>query len=191
MNKLSILAILLSSVAFSPLASADNQTVTLGYAQSKVQDFKDIKGVNLKYRYEWDSSYSLITSFTYMSGKQDSSYLADKDIMNAHSKLTYYSLSVGPAYRFNDFISLYGLIGVNYSKGESRTHWNNYESGSYRDMGDFTYTGKKASLMYGVGLQINPASNWAVDVGYEGSSFNDDVYTRSINGFNIGVGYRF
>lgn len=34
---------------------ADNHTLSAGYAQSKVQDFKNIKGVNLQYRYEWDS----------------------------------------------------------------------------------------------------------------------------------------
>ncbi|MXD56928.1 Ail/Lom family protein, partial [Escherichia coli] len=30
---------------------ADTHTLTPGYTQSKVQDFKNIKGVNLQYRY--------------------------------------------------------------------------------------------------------------------------------------------
>lgn len=39
---------------------ADNHTLSAGYAQSKVQDFKNIKGVNLQYRYEWDSPVSVV-----------------------------------------------------------------------------------------------------------------------------------
>ncbi|EEY3549660.1 Ail/Lom family protein, partial [Escherichia coli] len=42
---------------------ADNHTLSAGYAQSKVQDFKNIKGVNLQYRYEWDSPVSVVGSF--------------------------------------------------------------------------------------------------------------------------------
>ncbi|KAB8306336.1 Ail/Lom family protein, partial [Erwinia endophytica] len=57
--------------------------------------------------------------------------------------------------------------------------------------GNLYYNGKKTSFMYGAGVQINPTENWAVDVGYEGSSFDDNEKRRSLNGFNIGVGYRF
>ncbi|WP_158783345.1 Ail/Lom family outer membrane beta-barrel protein [Pantoea sp. BAV 3049] len=121
MNKLSIIAISLSSVAFSPFSTAENQTVTTGYAQSKFQDFGDIKGGNLKYRYEWDSPFSIIGSFTYMSSKFDQSYSEAKDKIEHHVKLTYYSLSAGPAYRFNDYISLYGLIA-------GLTGYRNYQS---------------------------------------------------------------
>lgn len=45
--------------------------------------------------------------------------------------------------------------------------------------------------MYGVGFQVNPMENLAVDIGYEGSSLDAGGKNRSINGFNIGVGYRF
>ena len=177
-------------MAFSPLALADNRTVTMGYSQSKVQDLNDIKGVNLKYRYGWNSPVSIINSFTCMSGSEDKSCLVE-DITKGHLALTYYSLAAGPAYRLNNYIGIYGLIGLNYSKGDARVRWNNDEGDSYHDMGTIAYSGKKTTFMYGAGLQLTPAENRAVDVGYEGSSYKDDIKTRSINGFHIGVGYRF
>jgi putative virulence related protein PagC len=51
-----VIGCLLSSCAvIGANASADNQTVSLGYTQSKVPDLKNIRGVNTQYRYEWDS----------------------------------------------------------------------------------------------------------------------------------------
>lgn len=192
MNKLMLSTLILASVTLSPLVSADHQTVTLGYAQSKIQNVGEIKGVNLKYRYEWDTPLSIISSFTYMGNEFNESWLAVKDRMKSQNKLTYYSLAIGPAYRFNNYISIYGLAGLNYNKADSKTHWSNYEHDRYRDMGYINkYSGKKTSFMYSAGLQINPVQNWTIDVAYEGSSFNDDVRTRSLNGFNIGAGYRF
>ena len=192
MKKLAVAIFALSTLGFSAFSSAEKNTFSLGYAQSKVQDFKDIKGINVKYRYEWDSPVSIITSFTYMSGKENSSYKATKDIMNANTKVKYYSFSAGPAYRFNDYISAYSLIGVNYNKIKNNTSWNNYEGeNNYVYMGDFSSKQNKASLMYGIGLQINPVEYLAVDIGYEGSRVKVDNTNHSINGFNIGVGYSF
>ncbi len=169
-------------------ALADSQTISLGYAQSKVQDFKNIRGVNAKYRYEWDSPVSLISSLTYMSGKQNES--ADYPGMgskSSHVNFKYYSLSAGPAYRFNSYISIYGLLGLNYSKADYSYRESSLSGSSWESSGN----SNKASLMYGAGVQINPLENLSIDIGYEGSSFKDVEKTLSINGFNIGVGYRF
>lgn len=175
----------------STLAQADQQTVSLGYAQGKVQDAGNINGINLKYRYEWDSPISVIGSFTYMSGNDNYSYLLTRDIIDNKIDLNYYSLSVGPAYRFNEFISLYGLLGFNYNKVDYTSSWTNYESGSYRYMGDEKGSQSRTSFMYGAGVQINPIENVAIDIGYEGSSIDDGNKSHTINGFNIAVGYRF
>ncbi|TQI81354.1 putative virulence related protein PagC [Serratia fonticola] len=182
---------LVAALGLSSPAQADQQTVSLGYAQSKVQNLNNINGANLKYRYEWDSPVSVIGSFTYMSGNDNYSYLLTRDVIDNKVDIKYYSLSVGPAYRFNEFISVYGLLGLNYNKVDYRSSWNNYESGSYRDMGTETGNIRKTSLMYGVGVQINPIENVAVDIGYEGSSLDDGRQSHDINGFNIGIGYRF
>lgn len=192
MKKTAAAAIILSAMTFSAVSHADRNTVTLGYAQSKVQDFKDIKGANLKYRYEWDSSFGIISSFTYMSGKESESYLLTKDIIENKVDLKYYSLSAGPTYRFNDYISVYGLLGVNYNKVKSSSIWKNWEGDrGHVIAGEAHGNEKKASLMYGLGLQINPVDYLAIDIGYEGSRVSSNNSTHSINGFNIGLGYSF
>jgi len=191
MKTLFIGSALIAILGLSTQAQADRQTITLGYAHSKVQDLKNINGVNVKYRYEWNSPFSIMGSFTYMGGKSDYSYLATKDIIDNKVDLKYYSLSAGPAYRINSYVSVYGLVGVNYNKADYSTRWLNYESGSYRDMGTSDGSISKTSFMYGAGVQINPIENVAVDIGYEGSSLNDGEKDHAINGFNIGVGYRF
>jgi putative virulence related protein PagC len=45
--------------------------------------------------------------------------------------------------------------------------------------------------MYGAGVQINPWNNLTIDVGYEGSRVKDGGTDYAVNGFNVGVGYRF
>lgn len=67
MNKICV-AVLLTTAMASGMALADNHTVSIGYAQSKVQDFDDINGVNLQYRYEFNSTLSVVASFSYMQG---------------------------------------------------------------------------------------------------------------------------
>lgn len=190
MKALWITSALVTALGFSTLAQAEQHTVSVGYAQSKVQNLHNINGVNLKYRYEWDSPVSVIGSFTYMSGKDDYSYLLVRDIINNEAKIKYYSLSVGPAYRFNEFISAYGLLGFNRNKVDYSSQWYNYQ-GSYVLAGSQSGNENKTSLMYGAGVQINPIENVAVDIGYEGSRLNIAGQSHDINGFNIAIGYRF
>ncbi len=191
MKKLVIASVVISTLGFGTAAQAGQSTITAGYAQSKVQDFKNINGVNIKYRYEWDSPISVISSFTYMSGDKNESYSLYRDVIDNHAEVKYYSLSVGPAYRFNQFVSVYGLLGLNYNKVDYKSSWNNYANGAYEYMGEESGNQKKTSFMYGAGFQVNPMENLAVDIGYEGSSLDAGGKNRSINGFNIGVGYRF
>ncbi|MEE4408518.1 MULTISPECIES: Ail/Lom family outer membrane beta-barrel protein [unclassified Serratia (in: enterobacteria)] len=191
MKTLVIASMVISTLGLSAAAHAGQSTLTAGYAQSKVQDFKNINGVNLKYRYEWDSPISVISSFTYMSGDQSESYYVYRDRIDNHAEVKYYSLSVGPAYRINPYISVYGLLGLNYNKVDYKSSWHNYAYNTYEYMGEESGNQKKTSLMYGVGFQVNPIENLAIDVGYEGSRLDADGRNLSINGFNIGVGYRF
>lgn len=177
-------------LGLSSLAQADQHTVSLGYAHGRVQDLHNINGVNLKYRYEWDSPLSVISSFTHMSGKSDYSYRAASDIIDNKVDIKYDSLSVGPAYRFNEFISAYGLLGFNRNKVDYSSQWYNYQ-GSYVLAGSQSGNENKTSLMYGAGVQINPIENLAVDIGYEGSRLNIAGQSHTIHGFNIAIGYRF
>lgn len=192
MKKLAIAAAILSILTISTQANADSQTITAGYAYGKVQDLKNLNGINIKYRYEWDSPFSIIGSFTYMSGDSDYSYYLGRDYIKNDVDMKYYSFSAGPAYRINQYISIYGLLGVNYNKADYKTHWYNYEGReNLVDMGTENGSQSKSSFMYGAGIQINPLDYLAIDIGYEGSSFDDGRKSHSINGFNINVGYRF
>ncbi|MGB9097088.1 Ail/Lom family outer membrane beta-barrel protein [Erwinia sp.] len=178
-------------------AQAGQQTVSIGYAQSKVQDFKDISGVNVKYRYEWDSPLSFIGSLTYMSGSNnyhdsvDTSSMSDTvsvyNSLDIKSDLKYYSLSIGPAYRINDYFSVYGLLGANLNKGSDDAVWKTDGKTFQQKRSTF----KNTSFMYGVGMQINPVKYLVVDIGYEGSSVDAEERSLSVNGFNLGVGYSF
>ncbi|MBB3323200.1 MULTISPECIES: Ail/Lom family outer membrane beta-barrel protein [Atlantibacter] len=186
MKKVS-LAILLVGGMVSGAALADNHTFSVGYAQSKVEDFKNIRGVNVQYRYEFDSPVSFLGSFTYMKGDDDQNYYLASDYIENHVEAKYYSLLVGPAYRINEYVSLYALGGVARSKAEGRTTWHNAGDGY---VGRDSISEKSTSFAYGAGVIFNPVENFSVNVGYEGT--NADLEgSRSINGFNVGVGYRF
>ncbi|HBD81019.1 MAG TPA: Ail/Lom family protein [Leclercia adecarboxylata] len=181
------LAVWVAATLASGAALADNQTVSVGYAQSNVEDFKNIRGVNVQYRYEWDSPVSLVGSFTYMSGDQDEHYYLFSDSVKNHIEVKYYSLMAGPAYRLNEFVSLYALGGVARVKADGHTTWVN--GGDYYTQRD-GIDEKSTSFAYGAGVQFNATPDLAIHVGYEGTTadLGDDY---DINGWNVGVGYRF
>ncbi|KAA8995244.1 outer membrane beta-barrel protein [Affinibrenneria salicis] len=180
MKKLSVIAIAVAGLAFgSSAVAAGESTISIGYAQSDV-DFDgfspkdDPRGVNLKYRYEMDDNWGMIGSFTYTGS--DSSYSAGNE--RASLDLTYYSLTVGPVYRFNEYISAYALVGVAHGKAEVE-----YENSSVRAWGEE----KRTDLAGGVGLQFNVTPDFAIDASYEYTALDSvDVGTWA-----LGLGYRF
>lgn len=182
MKKIAVAMLLVSGMAFSAAANADKHTLSLGYAHSKVQDYKHLKGVNLKYRHESDSSFGIISSFTYMGAKEHTTEDLLGDLFKEDSKLKYYSLAAGPAWRINDYVSLYGLMGINYNKFDYHQHWDGVNN---------SYSHNKASFMYGAGVQVHVTKNIAVDVGYEGSHAKMFDKKHNIHGYNIGLGYSF
>ncbi|HGJ5854401.1 Ail/Lom family outer membrane beta-barrel protein [Arsenophonus nasoniae] len=178
MKKVLIAATVASVFAFMSANSyaVGESTLSLGYAQShakvsgeKIDD--NPKGFNIKYRYEIDNHWGVIGSFAYTHQGYNFYYgkmkIADADI-------DYYSLNAGPVYRFNEYISAYGLIGLAHGKVEARAV--GYSA-------DDSATG----LAYGVGLQFNPVKNIAIDASYEYSKL-DEVKAGT---WMIGVGYRF
>ena len=184
--KVTAFALLCSGLFLSNSVFADSHTLSVGYAQSKIEDFKNIRGVNVQYRYEWNSPVSVIGSFSYMSG--DDSYserqedFGDIDGYDGKIKVKYYSLLAGPAYRLNHYLSLYALAGLAHTKVNDKT---TYTTGYSEE-----FDANKTSFAYGAGVVINPTDSLSVNIGYEGTrvKFNDDV---ALNGFNIGLGYRF
>jgi putatice virulence related protein PagC len=186
MMKKSIAAALLCSGLFvSTGALADNHTVSMGYAQSHIKDFKNLRGVNAQYRYEWDSPVSIIGSLSYMDNNNETFYSYINGLPGkADLDVKYHSILAGPAYRINDYLSLYGLVGAAYTKA-------NIEMTLFGVTGSMSESDSSTSFAYAAGLAINPTDNLSVNVGYEGSRsrlYDDKI---SLNGFNIGVGYRF
>ena len=172
-----VLPALLFVVGSVSLAHADNHTVTLGYAQASVDDFKDVKGFTAKYHYQNENPVGVVGSFTYMGSSETHNYGPE---ITGTFDLSYYSLLAGPSYRINDVVSVYGLMGA--ARGKVDISARNNATGE-RASGSESKTG----FAYGLGVQVVPAANWAINVGYEGTKIDE----YRVNGFNIGVGYRF
>ena len=112
MNKIarfSALAVVLAA-SVGTTAFAATSTVTGGYAQSDMQgEANKAGGFNLKYRYEQDNNpLGVIGSFTYTE--------KDRSESGVYKKGQYYGITAGPAYRLNDWASIYGVVGVGYGK---------------------------------------------------------------------------
>jgi len=193
MKKLLLSLAACATLGMSMNASADDHTVTLGYAESKmpVNYLGDItlKGATLKYRYEWDNPVSIITSLTYLGGNLSfDGQRKNGNRVSTYDKYRNWSIAAGPAYRFNEFISIYGLAGINLFKHNSGYK----ESDNNKLIEDSNIKYRTTSFLYGAGVQINPMPNFTLDVGYEGTrNSSGDGSTLKLNGFNIGVGYRF
>ncbi|UPT57577.1 Ail/Lom family outer membrane beta-barrel protein [Dickeya zeae] len=191
MKKIVLSALLASGLFCGLTAHAGMNTFSVGYAQSKIQGLKNIGGVNVQYRYEVDSELSLIGSFSYLDGDADVSNRISDDVIRNHADSKYYSFLIGPAYRINPVISVYALVGTAHVKTDVSSEWFNFESGKgLISQGTQKSTFSSNALAYGAGVIINPVENLSVNLGYEGTKadINGD---RPINGFTVGVGYRF
>ncbi|OMQ25752.1 outer membrane protein OmpX [Serratia oryzae] len=151
-------------------AFAGESTVSAGYAHGDFQGVANkADGFNLKYRYEFDNSpLGVIGSFTHLEKNGTES--------GFYNKVQYSGITAGPAYRFNDWASIYGVIGVGYGKFTSNAK-NGSNDNSNSDYG-FTY---------GAGLQFNPMQQVALDVGYEQSR----IRSVDVGTWMVGAGYRF
>ena len=172
MKKIACLSALAAVLAVSAgTAVAATSTVTGGYAQSDMQGVMNkTNGFNLKYRYEQDNNpLGVIVSFTYTE--------KDRTENGSYNKGQYYGITAGPAYRLNDWASIYGVVGVGYGKFQQTENQGLNRTASNSDYG----------FSYGAGMQFNPIENVALDFSYEQSRIrNVDVGT-----WIAGVGYRF
>ncbi|MEI7377186.1 outer membrane protein OmpX [Dickeya chrysanthemi] len=170
MKKIACLSALACVLAVSAgSAVAGESTVSLGYAQGDAQSqMNKLPGFNLKYRYEFDNQFGVVGSFTYLQDSQTTG--------TTYNKTQYYGFSAGPSFRFNDWASIYGLVGVSAGKFT----FNETDGSSNGSSSD-------AGFVYGAGLQFNPVQNVAFDVGYEQSR----IRSVDVGSWNVGVGYRF
>lgn len=169
-----------AGLIFSQTGLAQTQTVGLGYAHMGLDNEADLNGVHLHYRNEIDPDWGLIGSFTWATGKITSDPSRSADV-------SYYSLMMGPSYRFNDWFSLYGMLGFDYVSVKGKTE--DYNKGQRIHV-----SGNSTGPAWGLGMIFNPTDSVAVNVGYEMGydRTNADFYSsRGFNGFNVSLGYRF
>ena len=65
--KKSSLFLFVSCLCLTSVAMAE-QSVSIGYAQGKVADGDTVRGVNVKYNYEFSNQWGVLASTTYMQG---------------------------------------------------------------------------------------------------------------------------
>lgn len=195
MKKICIALAACATLGMSFAAAANNHSVTLGYAYGKVEQIK-LKGLNAKYRLEWDSPVSAIISGTMMTSSHDGVFNTGNKVIDGYVndntrdpklELDHKSLSIGPAYRFNEFVSIYGLVGYSVTSGK-------VSATAVKPLNDYKIEqdlGKVKGVTYGAGLQFNPLNNVVIDVGYQGMNASHGKNNFKMNGFNAGVGYRF
>ncbi|WP_446471292.1 Ail/Lom family outer membrane beta-barrel protein [Xenorhabdus stockiae] len=172
------------SVVSAGAYAAGESTISAGYAQNSIKLYgekteESPKGLNVKYRYESDDNWGVVGSFVYTYGGYE---YRDRGFKVGDSSLSYYSLTAGPSYRINDYVSVYGLIGAAHGEAEfNYMYWTNWQfrSGSV--------SVSETEFAYGAGLQVNPTSNIALDASYEYTKFNE----AKVGTWMIGVGYRF
>lgn len=173
---ISMIMIVLSTLSFSTSATLKN-TFSLGYAQSQLKmDSNNVtdtpKGINIKYNYKLMNDWGMFGSFTYNKEK----YSFDINDSKGNINYNYYLFSIGPSYRFNEYINLYGLIGISSI---------NMKLNCENNSGNIHFN--KISNSYGAGLQYNPVAKLAIDASYEYSKLNNIEFGTWV----IGLGYRF
>lgn len=194
----SLIATLFASVSINAFA-AGKTTLSLDYAQNylriKDSDLKKMDhpdGINIKYRHEINHHLGIIGSFTHTAQEEKINVSSFNNFMQLDSmEISYSSLSVGPGYRFNDYISIYGLVGFARSRIEFE--------GKVGMLGIATIPvsrsiKSKNAFVYGAGVQFNPVKNLAIDVSYEYTKLsykNIDLDDINIGSWMLGVGYRF
>lgn len=174
----------------STAVNAAEHSLSLGYTQAKLDSHKT-HGADIKYRYEWDSPWSVIGSFSYQT---DNTGIMNYDSAGSHNgstRIKSSSLMAGPAWRFNEFFSLYGMAGIN--KFTVHQQWKlrqNNSNGSTvtRQMSD---NSNHLSPIVSVGTRFNPLSSVVLDLSYALS--RPKIYTshRDFSYISLGAGIRF
>ncbi len=175
MKKIAVVVLVglaLGSIGVADAAGYKN-TVSIGYAYTDLSGWLsgNANGANIKYNWEdLNSGFGVMGSATYTTAdiKAWGYKVGDAD---------YYSLLVGPSYRFNDYLNAYVMIGA--ANGRIK-------GGYWGDSDD------KTAFAYGAGVQLNPVENIAINASYEHTQFSTDADSDVKAGtWVIGVGYSF
>ncbi|EJN8860344.1 Ail/Lom family outer membrane beta-barrel protein [Escherichia coli] len=194
-------AVILSAVVWlvaagTPASAAEHQsTLSAGYLQTHTDMLgsDDLKGINVKYRYEFTDTLGLVTSFSYAGDKnRQLTRYSDTRWHEDSVRNRWFSVMAGPSVRVNEWFSAYAMAGVAYSRVS--TFSGDYlrvtdNKGKTHDVLTGSDDGRHSdtSLAWGAGVQFNPTESVAIDIAYEGSGSGD----WRTDGFIVGVGYKF
>lgn len=166
-------------------AHADDTRFSLavGPAWTSVDGLKGdtLSGVNLQYKFEWkESRVGLVGGFTH-TGHSSSKYTIDGlPGSRVDADFSYTSFTVGPSFRFNKYVTLYGQVGV----GQGEIEINDAQAPGYQV--SYAEHDGETSLVYGIGAHLQPDRHLFLNLYYERGGMLVDTDT-----YSIGLGYMF
>ncbi|HAM4566082.1 TPA: Ail/Lom family outer membrane beta-barrel protein, partial [Escherichia coli] len=170
-------AVILSAVVWlvaagTPASAAEHQsTLSAGYLQTHTDmpGSDDLKGINVKYRYEFTDTLGLVTSFSYAGYKnRQLTRYSDTRWHKDSVRNRWFSVMAGPSVRVNEWFSAYAMAGMAYSRVS--TFSGDYlrvtdNKGKTHDVLTGSDDGRHSntSLAWGAGVQFNPTESVAID----------------------------
>ncbi|MBK4764963.1 MAG: hypothetical protein FT671_01110 [Pantoea sp. Brub] len=153
------------------LAVARN-ALSAGYTYFEEADtlYHRLNGLNVKYSHEENTNpVGVIFSYTRSAriAKVDYTYITDK----------YSSIISGPIYQINNWMHVYGGLGLNYTSDLTKNTISHVTGFRFRCI----------NLSYMFGFQLNLSNSIIVDLGYEQHYYKG----FASNLWTIGLGYTF
>ncbi|EKS8221235.1 Ail/Lom family outer membrane beta-barrel protein, partial [Escherichia coli] len=118
---------LLAGIAFPAQAESGHGAFSVGYAQVHPGGVPalsgtgaragDLKGINVKYRYEFTDHLGGIVALSYASVKKSDTMKTGENTFHYESlRGRYVSLMAGPVWQLSERVSLYGMAGMAYTR---------------------------------------------------------------------------
>ncbi|MFC6377456.1 Ail/Lom family outer membrane beta-barrel protein [Tatumella terrea] len=191
MKKYSVLLTLVAGVLVTMPVYAARHSVSLGYTGAKVADVNNLRGLNLKYRYEWNTPLSLIVSASYLKSTTYYEHHRLYQSYESKTRIREYSFLAGPAWRFNEFFSVYGQAGITVNKTE--VNWLNvFTPPLNRGLAYMFHKQSRSTVpMVSLGTQINPLNRIVLDLSYDIARPKVSGETKTFSSFNLGAGMAF
>ncbi|HGJ5858563.1 MAG TPA: Ail/Lom family outer membrane beta-barrel protein [Arsenophonus nasoniae] len=174
--------------------AGDKITNSFGVPATLSKDsYSNLGGAFMRYRYELTDNWGIISSLAYSTKDYNANASAtknkDKDRMSTRNKVSgdYISLMIGPTYRFNEYVSVYGLVGGAYKKLSYESVSQEFKNNSLVNSSRSSQSDNKTELAYGIGMQVNFWQNATLDLGYEQSGSGD----WKTSAWTVGIGYKF
>lgn len=189
-HAVSLTALLAALLTGNTMVNAAEHSLSLGYTRAKLDSVK-VDGADIKYRFEWGSPWSVIGSFSFQT--KNTGLISDNSqgIKSGENKIKIGSLMAGPAWRFNEFFSLYGMAGLNKLKLHQQWKMNQANSNGTQSSEQFSDSFHHLSPGISVGTQINPLNSVVVDLSYSVS--RPKVYDAhyDLSAVSLGIGVKF